>query len=200
MDIEQILTKRELEICRMLAQGMSRERIARQLFIAEGTVKNHTAAIYVKTGVHNRAQLVAMHIANSRAITDVSISPGNDGAGSRALQAGAKLRLIGLYSLPDIIPLPLGNSGRPFIIGRFDVCVGKKQQDFEFDQDTKGVSRRHASIRRTASQTFVTDLDSRAGTFVNGKQIAPGAPCPIHHGDRVSFGYLGADYVFEDID
>ena len=59
------------------------------------------------------------------------------------------------------------------------------------------VSRRHASIENTSFGTAVMDLDSRAGTYINGDRIMPGDLYAIKRGDRVSFGTAGADYVFE---
>jgi DNA-binding NarL/FixJ family response regulator len=50
------LTKRELEILRLIARGASNKQIAGQLVIAEGTVKNHITSILNKLGVHDRTQ------------------------------------------------------------------------------------------------------------------------------------------------
>jgi len=188
------LSKRELEICGMVAKGLSNEQIAKLLFLSEGTVKNYISSIYEKTGVGNRVQLAAAYTAKySQIETDLTDSA--DGA-DPYLHISPKLRLVGLPGLPDLIPVKL--KGQPFVIGRFDVGVGRKQCDFEFDRSTKAVSRRHAAIEYIADKTAIVDLDSRAGTFVNGNRIAPGKPHPIQHGDHVSFGGMGAEYVFED--
>ena len=53
------LTPRELEVLRLVANGASNVRIARQLFISEKTVKNHLEHIYSKFGVESRGQAVA---------------------------------------------------------------------------------------------------------------------------------------------
>jgi DNA-binding NarL/FixJ family response regulator len=53
------LTPRELEVLRLVANGASNGRIARQLFISEKTVKNHLEHIYSKFGVESRGQAVA---------------------------------------------------------------------------------------------------------------------------------------------
>lgn len=50
------LSERELEILSVLAQGMSNREIARQLYITEGTVKNHVTNILGKLGVRDRTQ------------------------------------------------------------------------------------------------------------------------------------------------
>ena len=50
------LSERELEILALIARGHSNKEIASQLFIAEGTVKNHVTHILGKLGVRNRTQ------------------------------------------------------------------------------------------------------------------------------------------------
>lgn len=50
------LAEREIEILRLVAQGLSNREIAQQLFLAEGTVKNYVTAILQKIGVRDRTQ------------------------------------------------------------------------------------------------------------------------------------------------
>jgi DNA-binding NarL/FixJ family response regulator len=50
------LSEREGEILSLIAQGASNKEIAGQLFIAEGTVKNHVTNILGKLGVRDRTQ------------------------------------------------------------------------------------------------------------------------------------------------
>lgn len=52
------LTPRELEIVRMLAEGLRNREIADKLFITEGTVKLHLHNAYEKLGVNGRLELV----------------------------------------------------------------------------------------------------------------------------------------------
>lgn len=52
------LTERELEILRLAADGASNKEIAAQLFLAEGTVKNHVTNILGKLGTTGRLQAV----------------------------------------------------------------------------------------------------------------------------------------------
>ena len=54
------LTRRELEILRLLACGMDHVEIARDLVIAAKTVEKHIEHILLKLGVHSRAQAVAL--------------------------------------------------------------------------------------------------------------------------------------------
>jgi ATP/maltotriose-dependent transcriptional regulator MalT len=53
------LSERELEVLTLLASGRSNREIARDLFVAVGTVKTHTNNIYRKLGTKNRAEALA---------------------------------------------------------------------------------------------------------------------------------------------
>ncbi len=53
------LTPREKDVLQLMALGHPNEQIADQLFITEGTVKNHVTRLYTKLGVNSRAEAVA---------------------------------------------------------------------------------------------------------------------------------------------
>lgn len=52
------LTKRETEILEQIANGKSRSKIAKQMFIDLETVKSHIKHIYVKLNVHSREDAI----------------------------------------------------------------------------------------------------------------------------------------------
>ena len=52
------LTRRELEILRLMAGGYSNREIAEALGTAEGTIKNHASSILSKLGVRDRTRAV----------------------------------------------------------------------------------------------------------------------------------------------
>ena len=58
------LTDREVDVLRLLARGQTRKQIANQLYISESTVHTHTAHIYEKTGLSNRAGIALFSIEN----------------------------------------------------------------------------------------------------------------------------------------
>jgi DNA-binding CsgD family transcriptional regulator/pimeloyl-ACP methyl ester carboxylesterase len=58
------LTPRELEVLRMVAQGLSNREIAEALVLSSRTVERHVANIYAKANASNRAQITAYAISN----------------------------------------------------------------------------------------------------------------------------------------
>jgi LuxR family maltose regulon positive regulatory protein len=53
------LTERELEVLKLLAEGLTNKQIASRLVVAPSTVKQHLKNIYGKLDVHSRTQAVA---------------------------------------------------------------------------------------------------------------------------------------------
>jgi ATP/maltotriose-dependent transcriptional regulator MalT len=54
------ITKRELEILRLVAEGMSNREIAGKLFVSENTVKTHCSRAFDKLGAKRRTQAVQL--------------------------------------------------------------------------------------------------------------------------------------------
>jgi LuxR family transcriptional regulator, regulator of acetate metabolism len=55
------LTRREVEVLGMLAEGETNARIAQRLVVSQDTVKTHVKHILRKLGVHNRSQAVSRY-------------------------------------------------------------------------------------------------------------------------------------------
>ena len=53
------LTPTEVEVIRLLAQGLTNPQIGERLFIGRATVKTHVAHVFAKLGVTTRAELAA---------------------------------------------------------------------------------------------------------------------------------------------
>jgi DNA-binding CsgD family transcriptional regulator len=54
------VTRRELEILELIAQGMSNREIADKLFVSENTVKTHSSRLFDKLGAKRRTQAVQL--------------------------------------------------------------------------------------------------------------------------------------------
>lgn len=59
------LTPREREIIRLVAGGLDNKEIAAQLFLAEGTVRNHLSKILDKLRLKDRTQLAVYAVKNN---------------------------------------------------------------------------------------------------------------------------------------
>lgn len=112
---------------------------------------------------------------------------------------GTRFRYVGAGGHPRFIEVSI-EPGAVFTIGRFDESVGVRQSNFEFPKKTKAVSRRHAAVEYRADGYYIVDLGSSAGTFLNGQKLPPNAPFRLERGSRISFGFSGADYMWEEAD
>jgi ATP/maltotriose-dependent transcriptional regulator MalT len=54
------ITRRELEILELVAQGLSNREIASKLFVSENTVKTHCSRAFDKLGAKRRTQAVQL--------------------------------------------------------------------------------------------------------------------------------------------
>lgn len=62
---ESVLTKREIEVLKLLAEGLFNKEIAYKLLISEKTVKNHVSNIFKKIDVSDRTQAAVYAIKNN---------------------------------------------------------------------------------------------------------------------------------------
>jgi DNA-binding CsgD family transcriptional regulator len=54
------ITRRELEVLELIAQGMSNREIAGKLYVSENTVKTHSSRVFDKLGAKRRTQAVQL--------------------------------------------------------------------------------------------------------------------------------------------
>jgi len=59
-NVMKYLSKREIEVLKLIGEGYENSQIAERLFIAEQTVKNHVSIIYSKLNIHNRIKLMKL--------------------------------------------------------------------------------------------------------------------------------------------
>ena len=57
-DNEKVVTRREIDVLQLIADGCSTPEVAERLFISQKTVKNHLASIYQKLDARDRTQAV----------------------------------------------------------------------------------------------------------------------------------------------
>jgi DNA-binding NarL/FixJ family response regulator len=65
--VNNLLTPREDQVMRLVAEGMSNRDIAREMQLSENTIKNYLFKIFEKLGFSNRVELVLYATANAAA-------------------------------------------------------------------------------------------------------------------------------------
>jgi DNA-binding NarL/FixJ family response regulator len=61
---ELLLSQREMEIVKLIAEGLSNKEIGETLFLTNGTVRNHISTILEKTGLDHRTQIAIKYLKN----------------------------------------------------------------------------------------------------------------------------------------
>lgn len=56
------LTPRELDVLRLVAKGRTNKELASAMFVSEETVKTHMKALFLKLGVHDRAEAISVSL------------------------------------------------------------------------------------------------------------------------------------------
>ncbi len=75
-------------------------------------------------------------------------------------------------------------AGREFRLDRDALTLGRGEE-CDFVVPDRQISRVHMRIRRQATGYFLEDLDSKNGTFVNGRQLSAGVPVFLQDGDEI---------------
>ncbi|MGI9332886.1 MAG: FHA domain-containing protein [Gammaproteobacteria bacterium] len=81
-----------------------------------------------------------------------------------------------------------------FTLDKERVVIGRKPES-DVQVDNLAVSGRHAAIVTILSDSFLEDLDSTNGTFVNGKLVKKHA---LRHGDVITIGKHELRYLNDD--
>ena len=56
-----MLTEREYEVARLVAEGLDNKEIAATAYMGEGTVRNHISSILAKLHLKNRTQIAVAY-------------------------------------------------------------------------------------------------------------------------------------------
>jgi DNA-binding response OmpR family regulator len=75
-------------------------------------------------------------------------------------------------------------AGREFRLDRDAMTLGRGEE-CDFVVPDRQISRVHMRVRRQATGYFLEDLDSKNGTFVNGRQLTAGVPVFLQDGDEI---------------
>ena len=59
---ELLLSPREIEIVKLISEGLSNKEIGEKLYLTNGTVRNHISTILEKTGLEHRTQIAVQYL------------------------------------------------------------------------------------------------------------------------------------------
>ncbi len=102
--------------------------------------------------------------------------------------------------LNDGVVLYIAGEVRPLVIrGQKEFLLGRRTEGplaedmidlTPYHGHLLGVSRRHARLKIDGEDTFVEDLDSTNGTWLNERRLAANTPYVIRNGDQLRLGQL----------
>lgn len=84
-----LLTKREEDVVRLLAEGLQNREIAQELNLSEHTVKNYLFHIYDKLGVSSRVELVLYAVSSSNRLPMARVESGKPADEARGAMPAA---------------------------------------------------------------------------------------------------------------
>lgn len=87
--------------------------------------------------------------------------------------------------MPSITVISGQGPGKRIHLNPHETSIGRDQTNGLVLSDPR-VSRRHANIIIRDRLTYLIDLDSSSGTFLNGQRIA--SPAQLRHADRIQVG------------
>lgn len=107
---------------------------------------------------------------------------------------------VSIYLLAPRVIIPLEGKNE-FVLGRETWDEAQSEVDVDltaYEGFQLGVSRKHCVIKTSDQASYVIDLNSSNGTFVNNAKIPPYEETRINHGDVVSMGLLRFQFLMKD--
>lgn len=80
------------------------------------------------------------------------------------------------------------------IITKPEFNLGRNQEVCDYAVQNHGIGRLHAQVKQMDGAYYLTDLDSKNGTFVNGERLVSNKPLEIKHQDKIALA--NAEYYF----
>lgn len=93
--------------------------------------------------------------------------------------------------------IPLSSSQfQPVPLNKDLILVGKLEDAVDVVLDTPSISRIHAKIQKTGNEYYLSDLNSKNGTFLNGRSLTFQQETLIHDGDELRFADLTFRFTY----
>lgn len=175
------LTRRELEVAALVAEGLTNREIAKRLFISERTADGHLEHIREKLGVNSRAQIAAWFVDRSKGAPAGTLTPsrGPARASSRPAFRIAIAALTALLLLA-LVPLAYGRLARPAPAAgpRIDTFAGNSPPGNEsgaysgdYDQAASAQLSYPFSVASSRDSVYIADWGNNVIRSVDRKGI-----------------------------
>lgn len=79
------------------------------------------------------------------------------------------------------------NSSETIILSHFPFMFGRLEEQADYCLKNPAIGKLHAEITRESSEYFLTDMNSRNGTLLNGEYLTPGQSVKLNNGDVICF-------------
>ncbi len=87
-----------------------------------------------------------------------------------------------------------GNSVETIIIKQFPFMMGRLEGQVDYCVNNPAVGKLHAEITETDESYYISDMNSRNGTMINGVRIDPTKEIIIKNGDHITLG--NEEFIF----
>jgi len=87
-----------------------------------------------------------------------------------------------------------GNSTETILMEKFPFMLGRLEGQVDYCVKNPAVGKLHAEITKTDEGYFISDMNSRNGTMINGVRVDPVKENIIKNGDRITLG--NEEFVF----
>lgn len=88
----------------------------------------------------------------------------------------------------------LGNSIETIVIEQLPFMMGRLEGQVDYCVNNPAIGKLHAEITKRSESYFISDMNSRNGTIINGVRIEPTNEKNIKDGDRITLG--NEDFIF----
>jgi two-component system nitrate/nitrite response regulator NarL len=134
-----LLSKREMDVVRSLAEGLTNREIAERLGLSQHTIKNYLFRVYDKLGVSSRLELLFMTLTQAGAPQSIA-EPGGAGSGYQD-QGPAKSSLVAKGARPQ----PAGSAEEPELRSGAVSAMGQKELKDEKQPEERSETRTRAT-------------------------------------------------------
>ena len=104
-----------------------------------------------------------------------------------APQDGTVILNAGSLTLPHLKRI-IDNTCETIVLKSFPFMIGRLDEQVDYCLKNPAIGKLHAEITKTSEGYFISDINSKNGTFINGERIGPGKENLIQNEDQIALG------------